>query len=70
MLTTLYCVTMIQVEVHQLFQGRGSTNTFWSKFETTKCCGYREYTVSVIPYINGCKAPECACINEAKTSSK
>ena len=27
MLTALYCVTIIQAEIHQLFQGRGCTNT-------------------------------------------
>ena len=29
MLTALYCVTMIQAEIHQLFQKK-----------ITKCCGY------------------------------
>ena len=42
--TALYCVTMI----HQLFQGRACTNTIWSNFEITKCCGYGEYKVNVI----------------------
>ena len=33
MLTTLYCVTMIQAEIHQLIQRRACTNTIWSNFE-------------------------------------
>ena len=44
MLTALYCVTMI----HQLLQGRACTNSIWSNFEITKCCGYGEYKVKVI----------------------
>ena len=28
------------------------------------------FTVTSFPYINGCKAPMYACINDAKTSSK
>ena len=46
MLTALYCVTMIKVKIHQLFQGEACTNTFWSN--NTKCVGYIEYKVKVI----------------------
>ena len=31
MLTALYCVKMIQAEIHQLFQGRACTNTILVK---------------------------------------
>ena len=46
--TALYCVTMIQAEIHQLFQGKACTKKqFWSNFENTKCCGYLEYKVVI-----------------------
>ena len=45
MLTALYFAIMF----NQLFEGRACTNTkFWSNFEITKFCGYREYKVKVI----------------------
>ena len=31
---------------------------------------YNNDDITFFPNINGCKAPVCACINEAKTSSK
>ena len=31
MLTALYCVAMIQTEIHQSFQGRACTNTILDK---------------------------------------
>ena len=30
------------------FKGEHAQTQFWSNFEITKCCGYREYKVKVI----------------------
>ena len=30
------------------FKGEHALTQFWSNFEITKCCGYREYKVKVI----------------------
>ena len=48
LLIAVYCVTMIQTDIHQLFQGRACTNTILVKLEITKCCCYLEYKVKVI----------------------
>ena len=50
MLTVLYCVTMIQAEIHQLFQGEHAKTQFMSNYEYTKCCGYLEYKLRVIEF--------------------
>ena len=47
-LTALYCVTMVQAEIHQLFQGRAWTNTILVKLQIIKYCGCRECKVKVI----------------------
>ena len=48
MLTALYCVTMLQAEIHQLFKGEHAQTEFWSNFDNTKCCEYLQYQVKVI----------------------
>ena len=47
-LTALYCVTIIQAEIHQLFQGRACTNTILVKLLITKYFSYLEYKVKVM----------------------
>ena len=49
--TALHCVTIIQAETHQLFQGRACKNTILVKLEITKCCGYLGYKVKVINFL-------------------
>ena len=48
MLTALYCVTIIQAEIHQLFHGRACANTILVKLLNYKYYGYLECKVKVM----------------------